>query len=204
MDREIRPGPGWVHPERSVSTRERTSEDAVSRAAATEAAQRGEGLHRVHRSGRDAGPSSRRRAVRLRGLAPSTKFVVVRPPLPMTDVRSFHGLCSPSRFSRAAGAFRRCLAGDLRGRSLEGRTRDVRRASAAEAADQRDPSAGSPAASGRSPSSRRHGGGRSPATDRRLFSAAVVAPVSRPRGSTSRSRIHREASARRVCPEHES
>jgi hypothetical protein len=90
--------PGWVHPERSPSTRERTSEDAVSRAAATGAAERGEGLHRVHRSGRDAGPSNHRGAVRLRGLAPSTKFVVVRPPLPMTDARSFHGLCSPSRF----------------------------------------------------------------------------------------------------------
>ena len=146
--------------------------------SATEAARRGEGLHRVHRSGRDAGPSNHRRAVRLRGLAPSTKFVVVRPPLPMTDARSFHGLCSPSRFLRAAGAFRRCLAGDLRDRSLEGRTRDARRASATGAADQRDPSAGSPAAQGRSPSSRRHGGGRSLATDRRLFSAAVVAPVS--------------------------
>jgi hypothetical protein len=66
--------------------------------SATEAARRGEGLHRVHRSGRDAGPSNHRRAVRLRGLAPSTKFVVVRPPLPVTDARSFHGLCSPSRF----------------------------------------------------------------------------------------------------------
>jgi hypothetical protein len=66
--------------------------------SATEAARRGEGLHRVHRSGRDAGPSNHRGAVRLRGLAPSTKFVVVRPPLPATDVRSFHGLCSPSRF----------------------------------------------------------------------------------------------------------
>jgi hypothetical protein len=88
----------------------------------------------------------------------------------------------PFEVPRAAGAFRRCLAGDLRSRSLEGRTRDTRRASASRAADQRDPSAGSPAASGRSPSSRQHRGGRSPATDRRLFSVAVVAPVSRPRG----------------------
>jgi hypothetical protein len=88
----------------------------------------------------------------------------------------------PFEVHRAAVAFQRCLAGDLRGRSLEGRTRDAQRASASGAADQRDPSAGSPAAQGRSPSSRRHGGGRSPATDRRLFSAAVVAPVSRPRG----------------------
>jgi hypothetical protein len=49
------------------------------------------------RSRWDAGPSNHRGATRLRGLAPSTKFVAVRPPLPVTDARSFHGLCSPPR-----------------------------------------------------------------------------------------------------------
>lgn len=169
----------------------------------TEAGRRGEGLHRVTEVAGCGSVESSQSGSASRPC--SVDEVRCRQATVAGDRRSFlPWALFPFEVPRAAGAFRRCLAGDLRSRSLEGRTRDTRRASAPRAADQRDPSAGSPAAPGRSPSSRQHRGGRSPATDRRLFSAAVVAPVSRPRGSAGRSRFHREASARRVCPEHES
>jgi len=97
VDEEIGPTPGWspraLHPART------TSEDAAwERRGRNRCANRESASRPPRRTGRGSVESSR--SGRLRGLAPSTKFVAVRPPLPATDARSFHGLCSPSRSCR--------------------------------------------------------------------------------------------------------
>lgn len=148
------------------------------------------------------------------------------------SARVFHGLGSPSRSIRdsvphiesgrspirrggateVASRSGSALPARTRGRSLESgpAVRHARRRPGA--ADHRNPTAGSP--DGRA---RRSGSARAtepklvatatrgepkPDRDRRLFSAATAAPVSRPRGLPAEAGRRREAGARRVCPEH--
>jgi hypothetical protein len=95
---EAEPPPGLVHPDSPLGPLG-PPEGGPPGCLTAEAARR-RGADSTRRSGRELGSSSVSRSGRLQGFAPPTSPSCRIRRCQRNDTRSFHGLCSPSRFPR--------------------------------------------------------------------------------------------------------